>query len=637
MSYQRLLELEKLISIYDNAYHNLDIELVTDEEYNLLYMEWKNLLKLFPDHESAIAAGFVHNKGKLIPINEPMLSVNKFNDKEKFLKLAKRFGKYTYEEKLDGVGVRVLYNPDGSIKSAHLRGDGRGGRDITSRLYLVKGVVKQLPKPTGEESEVTGEVTCTEEDFKNYCTEYGLIDKTARSIVAGFLRRDEEAEDETLQLHFVAFHASKNVRDKCKTYPKLVKWFKDHGFNIPASFEEFPESKPESVFPIDGVVIKDNKLENWDGQPITGYYSYAGCFKYPTDIAVTKVNGVTWGLTTQGFLTGVINFRPTPLMGAILKRCQFHYPALYIKNGIRIGSEIEITRGNEIVPKLLGMVEAGDGELITFPDSCPYCEEQLSHPEPDVYRCENNTCPGQISARLLRLVSTKGLDIDGIGEKKAAQLIASNLVEFPHDIFTLTKEDLAKVEIKGNKANKLIAEIAEHRKSKPLANWLFALAIPELGEIRALALEDELHSNEEVLSTESVLSMLSSIDALKDMFGIDGIKIASYVIPNYRDLEIFLNYFDWENYKAPSETLKGPRIPVAITGHLKFDRKVLKEILRAKGYCLDNIVTKDSTYLMIGGKPSPGKVALAERYDIPTINVSGMSIEDIIAFLEARK
>ncbi|XP_039967484.1 DNA ligase-like, partial [Bactrocera tryoni] len=289
MSYQRLLELEKLISIYDNAYHNLDVELISDEEYNILYLEWKNLLKLFPDHESAIVAGFVPNSGKLVPINEPMLSVNKFNDKEKFLKLAKRYGKYTYEEKLDGVGVRVLYNPDGSIKIAHLRGDGRGGKDITSRLYLVKGIVKQLPKPTGEETEVTGEVTCTEEDFKNYCTEYGLVDKTARSVVSGFLRRDEEAEDETLQLHFIAFHASKNIRDKCKTYPKLVKWFKDHGFNVPNNFEEFPELKPESVFPIDGVVIKDNKLENWDNQPITGYYSFAGCFKYPTDVVLTKV------------------------------------------------------------------------------------------------------------------------------------------------------------------------------------------------------------------------------------------------------------------------------------------------------------------------------------------------------------
>lgn len=630
MTIARLEELEKKISIYDNAYHNLDIALISDADYDLLVREYESLLKLFPDHVTALTPGFTENKGTLVPLTEPMLSIAKINDWDKLLKLSDRYKDYSAEEKADGVAVRLVYDKNGSIIFVHLKGNGYTGKDISHRKYLIAGIPDTIDNDTGVTIDVTGEVVCLKDDYDDYNAQSKEDIGHARGVVSGFLRRDEPGEDDgDLPLYFIAFHASKPVRDKFTRYPKLREWFGINGFESPVLFDTLPEEKPDSIYPIDGIVIKNNDLSKWDDNQFTGYNSYSACFKYPTEIATTTTTGVSWGVNSQGFLTGVLLFNPVRLNDTNVGRCQFHYPDTYIRNGLRIGSKIEVTKGNEIIPKLISVIENGTGKPIEFPEECPCCDTKLTKEGIGSYRCENMLCSGQLTVRLRKAVSPYGFDIDGLGTKRIESLIGSDSIVFPSQLFSLTQTILTDAGISKKIAKKVLVQIEEAKKL-PICNWLYAAAIPNLGEVRCLEIQSLL-KEKSCKNADDLMTILAS-NEMTELFGLDGVPIISYVSNNYSDLYEFFELIDFS--KAIKETVDA--IPVAITGTGEVERKVLKDKLFDLGYWLDNKVTKSTYKLLVGAKPSPGKVGLAERYDIPVVLIQGMSIDDIVTQLEKR-
>lgn len=630
MSLHRLEELEKKISIYDNAYHNLDVSLITDAEYDALVLEYEGLLKLFPQFTPAFVPGFTENKGATIPLTEPMLSIAKVNDWEKLKKNVTRYKSYTTEEKEDGVAIRLIYDETGSIKFLHLKGNGFEGKDISHRKHLITGIPDSIDNDTGKMVSITGEVVCLAEDY-NYFKEQASEDPgPERGIVSGFLRRDEAGEDDgDLPMQFIAFHASKVIREKFTTYTELREWLSDNGFELPARLDDIVDTKPESIYPIDGIVIKNNDLSKWNDQAWTGYNSYSVCYKYPTEIATTKVEGAVWNVNAQGYLKGVLTYHPVKLGSIVSTKCSFYYPEVYIRNKLKVGATIEVTRGNEIIPKLVGLVENGEGELITFPDDCPCCQEPLNKEAEGVYRCVNDQCTGQLSVRLKKAVSGFGFEIDGLGVKRLAALIESNVVVFPSQLFTLTLEDLVSSGISKKVAKKVLDEIDEGRK-RPLANWIYAAAIPKLGKARCLELNS--HFKEfPVNSTEELIALLRSA-LMTDLFGLDGLGIIAYVINNGSELTEFFNNIDFKQMFQLSTI----GISIGITGTCDIERKQLVERLAEHGYWLDNKVSKSTSKLLVGNKPSPGKIGLAERFEIPVVNITGLSFESILQQLEKR-
>lgn len=631
MSLKRLEELEKTISVYDHAHYNLDLSIVSDEEYDELVKEYRALLKLHPNFVPSLFPGFVENEGPKVPLTEPMLSINKINNWEKLVKLAERYGEYTIEEKEDGVAVRLVYDKNGSIQFIHLKGNGHEGKDISHRKHLITGIPDVIDNDTGEVVNITGEVVCLVEDY-NFFKEQSAEDiGPERNVVSGFLRRDEPGEDDgELPMRFIAFHASKKIRDKFPTYRLLRNWLFDNGFDLPEVFDELPKIKPDSIYPIDGIVIKQNDLKLWDDQAYTGYNTYSACFKYPSEVVTTKTTGVSWNVNSQGYLKGVLMYNPVKIGTILTTKCSFYYPDIYIRNGIRIGSTIEITRGNEIIPKLLGVVDNGTvGEPITFPENCPCCGEVLNKEAEGIYRCVNLTCNGQLGVRLRKAVGPFGLDIDGLGLKRLETLIEADVIVIPSQLFTLTLDDLVGVGLSKKIAKKILAQLDE-AENKPLANWIYSAAIPKLGKSRCLELQSWFKENP-CEDTEDLMLLLGS-EKMTELFGLDGLSIISYVSNNNSELKEF---FDNINFDQSS---KGnlDAIPVGITGTCDMDRKSLVEKFLEHGYWVDNKVTKSTFRLLVGDKPSPGKVGLAERYDIPVIQIKGLTFDGILKQLEKR-
>lgn len=141
-------------------------------------------------------------------------------------------------------------------------------------------------------------------------------------------------------------------------------------------------------------------------------------------------------------------------------------------------------------------------DLTTIGKFCPKCggmsgclmERKSDFPD---WICDSGAfCPAQLVRRLEHFAQRKALDLEGLGGIVAEKLIERGLVTEPLDVFNLQLPELGALNLGtdeeprvfGEKnAAKLIEAITRSRKM-PLARWLHALAIPEIGEQTAFDL-----------------------------------------------------------------------------------------------------------------------------------------------------
>ena len=138
-----------------------------------------------------------------------------------------------------------------------------------------------------------------------------------------------------------------------------------------------------------------------------------------------------------------------------------------------------------------------------MPTHCPECGIELAHQkEGDIdLRCPNaRSCPAQLRERLFHLAGRGGFDIEVLGYEAATALLTSGVLADEGDVFTLTEEDLARVELFRTKAGELSANARkllanlESAKDRPLWRVLVGLSIRHVGPTAAQALAREFGS-----------------------------------------------------------------------------------------------------------------------------------------------
>ena len=77
------------------------------------------------------------------------------------------------------------------------------------------------------------------------------------------------------------------------------------------------------------------------------------------------------------------------------------------------------------------------------------------------------------------------MDIQGLGEKLINQLVDAGLVAHPDDFYTLDVERLAGLERMAMKSAQNVVEAIEASKLTSLPRFIYALGIPEVGEVTA--------------------------------------------------------------------------------------------------------------------------------------------------------
>jgi DNA ligase (NAD+) len=195
--------------------------------------------------------------------------------------------------------------------------------------------------------------------------------------------------------------------------------------------------------------------------------------------------------------------KPVHIGGVEVSRASLHNQSEIEAKDVRIGDTVVVERAGDVIPQVVQSVkEERDGSEHVFhmPDECPICgsEVVLSEDRKHAY-CPNASYPAQLCERLTHFASREAMDIQGLGEKRAEQLIDAGLVKGLSSLYRLTKEDLLSLERFGPKsAENLLQEIRSSKEST-LPRFLYALGIPQVGEHMARVLAQHAHTLDDLV------------------------------------------------------------------------------------------------------------------------------------------
>jgi DNA ligase (NAD+) len=332
---------------------------------------------------------------------------------------------------------------------------------------------------------------------------------------------------------------------------------------------------------------------------------WAIAFKYPPVDVTTRLLDIGVNVGRTGTLNPYAILEPVRVGGALVSLATLHNEDDIRRKDIRIGDMVFVHRAGEVIPQVVGPVVAlrsGDEREFHMPENCPECGTPVVRNEGEamVY-CPNRGCPAQAFRLLTHFVGREALDIEGIGEALAMQLLTAELVQDPGDLYALTKEQLVGLERMGEKSAQNVLDELERSKTRPFARVLFALGIRHVGAETALLLADHFGNIDALAQAdETALEEVSSV----------GPRIAQSVEAFFQDER---NLALVEKLRRAGVQLTGKAAvregPLAgttwvLTGSLEaMPRGEAQERLKALGAKTSESVTKKTSYVVAGADP----------------------------------
>ena len=627
-------------------YYELDNPILDDASYDKLMIELQLIEKtnssiVRNDSPSLTVGGVVEKVFDAVEHIPPMLSLgNVFN----FIELKEFDAKclrslhdttkieYMAELKYDGLAVEVIYK-DGIYFQASTRGNGILGEDVTNNVSTIKNLPLRLKGDFPKFLSIRGEVFMNKKDFlelnikrKNSGEE---IFANPRNAAAGSLRQLDPKKTAERPLDIV-FYNYGQISDgfNIKSQSDLFEFFRQ--FDIPISkflvkgdlenissfYNEWNENRFKLDFDIDGLVIKVNDFSLRDELGETSKVpKWATAWKFPAEVAVTKLEDVHFQIGRTGLVTPVAVLSPVNIGGVVVSRATLHNFKEIEKLNVKIGDIVRVKRAGDVIPKITGVDSTtNNGREIVVPLVCPECSAELL--KEDIYiRCINSNCKGTKIEKLKFFVSKSGIDIEFFGPELVVRLFEAGIVKSISDFFNLNLEKLLLVDRMGEiLANKILSSI-EKRKVVTLSFFLKSLGIRNIGDHVAKILAKEIGSLENGLSvTEDELLEIHEI----------GPSVAKSFVDYFNDNENLkvLDELKLYNFVVKDEInniSKNSKIfgkVFVLTGTLKnYKRSEIKKIIESNGGRVSSSVSKNTDYLIAGGSVG-SKFAKATKLDI---------------------
>ncbi|MFT3991815.1 MAG: NAD-dependent DNA ligase LigA [Luteolibacter sp.] len=419
----------------------------------------------------------------------------------------------------------------------------------------------------------------------------------------------------------------------------------------------------------DGAVVK--VLDRSERQRL-GYTSraprWAAAYKFLPEQKETTVEKISIQVGRTGVLTPVAELTPVLVSGTTVSRATLHNQDEITKKDVRIGSKVLIEKAGEIIPAVVKVIHQSEHSkpysiFNAVDGKCPSCGGPISQEEGFVaWRCTNFQCPAQAVTHIKHFAARKALDLDGLGEIVADALVRHGHATTPLDLFTLTEELLANLNLGTEEAPRRFGEknaakvIAALKKAPklPLHRWLFAMGIRQLGESAAKELS-RLHQKLSDLPQSEILHELqrdTRADAKKKNEKLIPYSITGDVGPAVA--ESLISYFQSEGGQNALSRLRSLEIdpisenylPIAaeadlsvlplagktfvITGTLSIDRDEMKALIESKGGKVSGSISAKTHFLVVG-EGGGSKREKAEKLGVTILNE-----EEIRAMMEAR-
>ena len=514
---KRIEQLRTEIRHHEYLYYVQDMPSVTDADYDILVKELRELEAVYPelivaDSPTQRVAGQV--KGDLTAVRHitPLLSLGNAFSQAEMEEFDSRVHEglpegaeieYVVEPKIDGLACSLIYE-DGRLVRAATRGDGSVGENVTQNVRTIKTVPLVLRKLEGEEYpsilDVRGEVYMSRHSFMRLNEERQQKGEqefaNPRNAAAGSLRQLNPEITAERALGFFAYGIGTGA---LASHNESMDLLQKYGFHTTegrtkvktiAEVNELivahDQRRKTLAYDTDGVVVKVNAVWQQNILGATGKDPrWAIAFKFPPEQAETKLEDIVLQVGRTGVLTPTAILTPVKLSGSTISRATLHNEDFIAEKDIRIGDTVVINKAGEIIPEVLKVVpekRTGEEKPFFMPTTCPECDWPVIRKEGEsAVRCTNPHCPALGREGLIHFTSRSAMDIDGCGPAVINQLIDADLIKDPGDLYLLTKEQLLKLERKGDKSvDNLLAAISAS-KTKGLDKLLFALGIRHVG------------------------------------------------------------------------------------------------------------------------------------------------------------
>lgn len=654
---KRIKNLRSEIARLRSAYHIENAPSVTDDVYDSLTRELKDLLLKFPEFNDLNApenrvAGKPLDKFVKVEHKIRMLSLNDVFNYEELEAWENRIKKllppssssslmYFCEIKFDGLAVSLIYENGIFVRGA-TRGDGFVGEDITENLKMIKSIPLTLSSPYPMYIEVRGEAIMSKETLiilnKKNESEGKQLFANTRNAAAGSLRQLDPKLAAERKLDFFAYDIAeiKSVQIP-QTHSEKHSFLKNLGFKVDQNdslcknlsevenfinkFEKIRESFPYGT---DGVVISVDDLKMQETLGVVGKAPrYMAAFKYPAVRATTIIKDIKINVGRTGALTPLAIFEPTLVAGSTVSKATLHNMDQIERLDLRIGDTVVIEKAGDVIPKVvevLPKMRTGKEKKFKMLDKCPACGGAVEKRaggagETVAYYCANPKCPAKNERYLDHFVTA--FEIYELGPKILRRFKDEGLITDAGDIFTLTKEDIAPLERFGEKSAENIIKEIENKKKISFSRFLWALGILHVGEETA----------------RDLASNFGTLDKLAKA-SIEEINVLENIGPAVS--QSVYDYFHNKNNLAFTEKLQKNGVVIkkeekkkvgkftgltfVITGTLAtMSREIAKERILALGGKVSGSVSKNTSYVLAGEEPG-SKLKNAEKLGVKVID-----------------
>jgi DNA ligase (NAD+) len=661
--------LRHLLRYHEYQYYVLDAPTIGDAEYDTLMNALKALEAehpelLTPDSPTQRVGGRPAEGFQKVAHSRQMLSLdNAYNEQElrdwdrRVRELAGPLPvRYVAELKLDGLSLALHYqiNAEGQ---AHLirgltRGDGQIGEDVTTNVRTIRSVPLSIAAAKVEAAhltghaafEVRGEVVMPLASFRKANEERvaaGLAPAAnPRNFAAGTLRTLDTKVVAQRRLDLYAYFLLLNGEYNPAGQEATLNSLKALGFRVNPHnhvydsveglltfLTEIEALRPDLPYEIDGVVIKVDAQATQLRLGYTGRAPrWAVAYKYTAKTAVTQVREIQVTVGRTGKLTPLAVLVPVIVGGVTVTNVGLFNQDEVARLGIRAGSGVVVQRAGDVIPNIVEVVVDAEhpepAEPFVMPTHCPVCGTLAEHAEGEVDSyCINIDCPARLWGSLVYFAGRGVMNIEGLGESLAQQLLDSGLVKTLSDLYTLTEEQLLTLERMGKKsAQSVLAEI-EKSKQAGLARLLMGLGISFVGERTAELLAQEFGSMEAIQSaTRDELERVQEVGpkVAASVYDFFQNELNRALVARFAELGLKMT----AEKKQRTTQLEG--LTFVLTGTFPtLTREEAKERIESAGGKVSGSVSKKTNYV-VAGEEAGSKLTKARELGVPILDEAGL-------------
>ncbi len=579
----------------------------------------------------------------------PMLSLdNAFDDDEltDFDRRARERLKveridYTAEPKLDGLAVSLLYE-NGVLVRGATRGDGTTGEDITQNVRTIDSIpLRLIGAGFPRRLEVRGEVFMSRAGFQQLNERQqqqgGKLFANPRNAAAGSLRQLDPRITAQRPLEIFCYGIGLveggTLPDR---HSEILEGLRDWGLRVYPGIKRVAglegcsryyrdlEARRDSLaFDIDGVVFKVDRL---DYQRELGFVAraprWAIARKFPAQEEMTRVVAIDVQVGRTGAVTPVARLEPVAVGGVTVTNATLHNADEVHRKDVRVGDTVIVRRAGDVIPEVVSVIKdrrPKSARRFAMPTQCPVCGSDIERIDGEaVARCTGGLyCEAQRKEAIKHFASRRAMDIEGLGDKLAEQLVDQQLIDDVAGLYELSAEELAGLERMGEKSANNLVEALNKSKRTSFDRFLYALGIREVGDATARALAQAFGDLETLMRADT-----EQLEAVRDI----GPVVARHIVhffqqPHNRKVidKLLAAGIHWPAVKKEQHQPLAGRTYV-LTGTLAgMTREEARQRLEVLGATVAGSVSK-KTSAVIAGEKAGSKLAKAEALGVAVLD-----------------